>query len=151
VGDVPGIWFFSLDAASRLAVSGARTFYRLPYRNAHMRVRNVDGSIDYRSRRLDGTAMLSVRYRPAGPAFRPTPGTLEHFLTERYALYVVLRNRTIVRGDIHHPPWDLQPAEATFALNTLPDAAGLELPDRPPLLHYSARQDTLVWAPKVVG
>jgi uncharacterized protein YqjF (DUF2071 family) len=151
VGDVPGVWFFSLDAASRVAVSAARAVYRLPYKNAHMRVRSVDGGIDYRSRRLDGKGMLSARYRPVGASFRPAPGTLEHFLTERYALYVVLRNRTVIRCDIHHPPWDLQPAEATFAQNTLADAEGIHLPDQPPLLHYSARQDTLVWPPRVVG
>ena len=151
VGDTPGIWFFSLDAASRLAVSAARTFYRLPYKNAQMSVRSADGGIEYRSRRLDRTAVLSARYRPIGPSFHPAPGTLEYFLTERYALYVVLRDRTIIRGDIHHPPWDLQPAEATFTQNTVAEAAGIRLPDTPPLLHYSARQDALLWPPKVVG
>src|SRR5262249_29684602 len=30
-GRDPGVWFFSLDAASRLAVAGARIAYRLPY------------------------------------------------------------------------------------------------------------------------
>jgi uncharacterized protein YqjF (DUF2071 family) len=151
VGGVPGIWFFSLDAASRLAVSGARTFYRLPYKNARMHVRSIRGGIEYRSRRLDGRAVLQARYRPIGPSFHAAPGTLEYFLTERYALYVVLRDRTIIRGDIHHPPWDLQPAEATFVQNTVAEAEGVHLPDLPPLLHYSARQDTLVWPPKVVG
>ncbi len=29
---VPGVWFFSFDAQSRMAVWGARAFYRLPYR-----------------------------------------------------------------------------------------------------------------------
>ena len=43
VGDKPGIWFFSLDAASPLAVAAARLTYRLPYRNAHMRMRRADG------------------------------------------------------------------------------------------------------------
>ncbi|HEY0384863.1 MAG TPA: DUF2071 domain-containing protein, partial [Pyrinomonadaceae bacterium] len=33
---VPGVWFHSLDAASRLAVWGARTFFHLPYFNARM-------------------------------------------------------------------------------------------------------------------
>src|SRR6185295_4520215 len=28
---VPGVWFFSLDANSRAAVLGARTFFHLPY------------------------------------------------------------------------------------------------------------------------
>ena len=33
-GDRAGIWFFSLDASSRLAVEAARRTYRLPYRYA---------------------------------------------------------------------------------------------------------------------
>lgn len=149
--DIPGIYFFSLDAASRLAVRGARTIYRLPYKHAYMSARCADGGIEYRSRRPNGQALLKARYRPTGPAVHPEPGTLEHFLTERYALYVVLRNHTVIRGDIHHPPWDLQPAEADIIENTVADAAGIHLPDRPPLLHFSSRQDTLIWPPRVVG
>ncbi len=37
-GGPPGVWFFSLDAASRLAVLGARAWYRLPYHHARMRM-----------------------------------------------------------------------------------------------------------------
>jgi hypothetical protein len=151
VGDVPGIHFFSLDAASRVAVAAARVLYRLPYKYADMRVASADGGIDYRSRRPDGRAALAARYRPIGATFHPAPGTLEYFLTERYALYVVLRDRTIIRGDIHHAPWDLQPAEADFTRNSVADAEGIHLPDTPPLLHYASRQDTLVWPPAVVG
>ena len=32
----PGVWFFSLDAANRIAVSLARTLYHLPYYHARM-------------------------------------------------------------------------------------------------------------------
>ena len=37
--DRPGVWFFSLDAASAMAVRLARTFFRLPYFDAEMHVR----------------------------------------------------------------------------------------------------------------
>jgi uncharacterized protein YqjF (DUF2071 family) len=149
--DVPGIHFFSLDAASRLAVAGGRTFYRLPYKSAEMRVRAHGLEVEYGTRRPDGSARLEARYRPVGAVFHARAGTLEHFLTERYALYVVLRSGAVMRGDIHHPPWALRPAEAEFSENTLPEAEGIRLPDRPPLLHFSARQDALIWAPHVVG
>ena len=150
-GDVPGIHFFSLDASSRLAVAGARTFYRLPYKNAEMRADVHGTQVQYSSRRPDGTAHFEARYRPAGSAFQPVPGTLEHFLTERYALYVVLRSGTVVRGDIHHPPWELRSAEAEISVNTVPEAERIPIPGVPPLLHFSARQDTLIWPPRVVG
>src|SRR3954454_15825843 len=50
----PGIWFFSLDAASALAVAAARTLYRLPYFRARMRIETArDGGLDYVSERAD--------------------------------------------------------------------------------------------------
>ncbi len=151
-GDRSGIFFLSLDADSRLAVLAARVGYRLPYRKAEMRVESSGEWVEYDSRRVDDPvpADFSARYRPTGPVFTPAPGTLEHFLTERYALYTVLRDATVLRGDIHHVPWPLQPAEAEIRVNTVPAAHGLTLPDTPPLLHFSARQDTLIWPPQAV-
>jgi uncharacterized protein len=146
VADRPGIHFFSLDAASRTAVAGARLVYRLPYVRARMEVERRGGRIDYRSRRRDEAAELDVEYRPAGAVFHAAPQTLEHFLCERYCLYVVDRGR-VLRTDIHHPPWPLQPARATVRRNTMTRPLGLELPDDEPLAHVAARQDVLVWAP----
>ena len=60
------------------------------------------------------------------------------------------RNRTEVRPyrlEVHHPPWALESAEADITMNTMADAAGLQLPPTPPLLHFSKRQDALCWAP----
>jgi hypothetical protein len=50
----------------------------------------------------------------------------------------------ILRADIHHPPWPLQPAAAEIDLNTMTAPLGIEL-EGEPLLHFSARQDTLIW------
>src|SRR5688572_17040395 len=90
-GRDPGVWFFSLDAASRLAVAGARLAYRLPYFHAHMTMEVAGGqgapTIDYRTRRVSGGAAFSGRYRPSGAAVTAAPGTLEFFLAERYLLY----------------------------------------------------------------
>jgi uncharacterized protein len=47
----PGVYFFSLDAANLPAVWAARTFYHLPYFHADMSSREIDGSIQYSSRR----------------------------------------------------------------------------------------------------
>jgi len=151
VADRPGIHFFSLDADSRLAVSAARAVYRLPYRAADMEAAEQDGWTVYRSRHSGDGAEFSARYRPTGPPFRPEPGTLEHFLTERYALFVVLEDGTVLRGDVHHRPWTLHVAEAQIERNTVAAAQQIALPDAPPLLHFSARQDVLVWAPAIVG
>ncbi len=92
-------------------------------------------------------AAFEGRYRPAGEFFEAQPGTLAHFLTERYCLYSAASEGRIYRGEIHHPPWLLQPAEAQFSRNSMAEAAGLILPAEPPLLHFAKRQDMVAWAP----
>lgn len=148
--DRPGIFFFTLEAESRLAVAAARATYRLPYHHARMSLREDGEWTHYQSRRASALGPEFVgSYRPVAAAFEPTPGTLERFLTERYALYTVLGNGRVLRGDIHHSPWRLQPAEAEIERNTLLTAYGIRPPDQSPLLHYSARQDAFVWPPMV--
>jgi uncharacterized protein len=144
----PGIWFMSLDAASALAVFGARRTYRLPYFKASMGCRESEGWIEYRSRRVSGDgepAEFAGRYRPTGPRKPPAPGSLEHWLTERYCLYALDEHGDVLRADIHHPPWPLQTAEATFERDTMAAPYGLELSEPPALLHFAARQDVLIW------
>jgi uncharacterized protein YqjF (DUF2071 family) len=150
VGERPGIYFFSLDAGSSLAVKVARYLLNLPYYPAVMSVmRAAAGSIDYDSRRDEpgAAASLSVSYRPVGPAFEAGEGSLEYFLTERYCLYNLNHRGAPYRLDIHHVPWPLQTAEATFTRNTMAEASGLSLPGTKPLLHYAKRQDMVAWPP----
>jgi uncharacterized protein len=144
----PGIWFMSLDADSALAVASARRVYRLPYFKARILCHADEDSIRYQSRRTssDGErAELAGWYRPTGPPVPPEAGSLEHWLTERYCLYTLDEDGSVLRADIHHPPWPLQPAEAAFELNTMARPFGLELEPPAPLLHFSARQDVVIW------
>jgi uncharacterized protein len=138
--DKPGIWFFSLDASSQLAVEAARRFYRLPYFRAEIFVRRRGEEILYDCSRDDGKA-FSAAYGPDGDVFHAEPGSLEHFLAERYCLYAEHEGR-LWRADIHHRPWPLQPAKARIDLNTMPP---LKVADDDPLVHFSARQDVVIW------
>ena len=140
-GDKPGIWFFSLDASSQLAVEAARRLYRLPYFRADISVRRRGDELVYDCSRDDGKA-FSAAYGPDGGAFAAEPGSLEHFLTERYCLYAEHEGE-LYRAEIHHRPWPLQTAEARIDLNTMPP---FKLGDETPLTHYSARQDVVIWA-----
>ena len=88
-------------------------------------------------------AALRVAYRPSGEVLDPDPRSLAHFLTERYCLYTEDRGR-LKRAEIHHAPWPLQPAEAEVEENTVAPQ-GIELLDDDPLLHFSARQDAVIW------
>ncbi len=143
--DKPGIYFFSLDAGHRLAVTAARRLYRLPYFRARMRMRRSGDWVEYESRRVDAAipAEFRGRYRPTGPVQTAEPGTLPYFLAERYCLYTIGPDGGIFRAEIHHPPWPLQTAEAELETNTMAPA-GLELPGDP-LLHFAERQDVVVW------
>jgi uncharacterized protein len=153
VQDRPGIYFFSLDAASTLAVQTARALLNLPYYSASMSVREHASGLDYESRRdhSDPVADLSVSYAPLATTFRAVSGTLEYFLTERYCLYNLNHAGGPYRLEIHHPPWALQPAQAAFACNTMATAAGLTVIDTPPLLHFSKRQDMVAWSPTTLN
>jgi uncharacterized protein len=146
-GGKPGVWFFSLDAASSIAVAAARAWFHLPYFRARMSLEVVGDEIRYRSHRTHREAPpadLRVNYEPAGKITNARPGSLEYFLTERYCLYAT-NGKKIYRGEIHHPPWPLQPARAEIALNTMAAAQGLELPPAPPLLHFARFQDVWIW------
>jgi uncharacterized protein len=146
----PGVWFFSLDAGNAIAVAIARTWFHLPYFCARMSCEERDAWIYYRSERIHGgapSALLEGKYRPTGQTFKAKPGALEHFLTERYCLYAAGARDRVIRGEIHHPPWALQVAEAEFTKNTMAQAAGFSVLPHKPLLHFARRQDVLVWQP----
>ncbi len=150
----PGVWFFSLDAANRVAVWVARAAFHLPYFWAAMKCEESAGWIEYKSRRKDRksvAALFEARYRATGAVFTPQPGSIEHFLTERYCLYTADSKGRIICCEIHHRSWALQLAEASFFENTMAATAGIALAGaQAELLHFSRRQDVLVWAPERV-
>lgn len=142
----PGVYFFSLDAAHLVAVLVARATFHLNYRWAQMSSRETGGWIHYTCQRRDGRAAFRGRYRPIGPPQPARQGELDWFLTERYALYTTNpRGRPCV-GEIDHPPWPLQLAEAEFETQTMLAAAGVTLPAHPPLLHFAHRLDVVAWS-----
>ena len=148
VAGKPGIYFFSLDADSRAAVFAARRAYRLPYFRSKLDVDADRGRcIRYRARRVSGNgpaAEFAAAYHPTGEPDPAEPGTLAHFLAERYCLYTLDGQRRICRAEIHHPPWPLQPAELEVDLNTMTTALGIDL-EGESVLHFSARQDVVIW------
>jgi uncharacterized protein YqjF (DUF2071 family) len=102
------------------------------------------------AREPGGAGELVCRYAPVGAPFEARPGTLEHWLTERYCLYSAAPDGRLLRGEIHHRPWPLQPAEADFERNDLAAASGLELPDERPQLLFARRLEVVAFAPRAV-
>jgi hypothetical protein len=165
----PGVWFFSLEAGNALAVWLARTWFRLPYFHAWMKlVRSATypgaspmatspedentSVISYWTHRLfniihrnAAEAKFIGSYWPIASPFEAQPGSLEHFLTARYCLYTADRHGRVYRGEIDHPPWPLQLAEADVQTNTMTDWLHIKLPDVKPLLHFSRKLEVVVW------
>jgi uncharacterized protein len=142
--DNPGVYFFSLDAANAPAVWAARAFYHLPYFYSDMDACSQGEGIQYASSRREGHAAFKGWYAPSGPVRLRERGTIEHWLTERYCLYTVYRER-VYCGEIHHAPWPLQDAHAEIMVNSMASAAGISLPDGQPLLHFARRLEVLIW------
>ncbi len=151
VGEKPGVYFFSLDAGNPLAVAAARLLLGLPYYWARMSCEPFGSGIAYSSEREAGSrepVRFRAQYEPSGGVFHAIPGTVEHWLIERYCLYTVRGGRT-ERLEIDHEPWPLQRANARIDLNDVPAAAGIVLPaDSPDLLHFAARLDVRAWPPR---
>ncbi|PAY20349.1 hypothetical protein CKO51_06800 [Rhodopirellula sp. SM50] len=149
--DQPGVYFFSLDASSRLAVIAARIGWALPYHYARM---SADGSGDahrYHSVRRGGAAEHRVSFRLAEQLGPSVPESLEHFLFERYLLFVEKKGRVFC-GQVHHEPYDVWTAEVTELADQLITAAGLpELGQRPALAHYSPGVDVEVFSIRDTG
>jgi hypothetical protein len=147
----PGVYFLSLDAANLLAVMFARAFYRLPYHWADMHIeqrREREFWFASRRRMSRKEIIFSARYRGLGPTRRlaeSRSGSLEYFLTERYCLFTRDRDGHPLRADIHHVPWPLEEADADIERNDLASAAGIRLPNIPPVLHYSRRLAVYIW------
>jgi hypothetical protein len=144
-----GVYFFSLEAANPFAVAAARLFLALPYHWARISCRASGPGVSYSSERLASgriAATFRAEYEPAGGIALSTPGSLEHWLTERYCLYAVRRGR-VRRVEIDHEPWPLQPARARIERNDVPAAAGIDLPARSPvLLHFARRLAVRIWS-----
>ena len=144
-----GVFFFSLDCASPLAVLGARTIFQLPYFPASMKLEVTGDRTNYQSRRL--LTRRPARYDasfgpiPGAHALPPSqPGSFEYFVCERYCLFTPFAGRTLV-GDIHHRPWSLIPAEAEIRRNEIPAVHGITLSDRAPILHFSRQIQVVLW------
>jgi uncharacterized protein YqjF (DUF2071 family) len=144
----PGVWFFSLDADSWPIVWGGRTLYGLPYHRAAMHHEIRDGWHCFASRRRAGAVEFRGRYRPVGEVFTTTPGTFEHWATERYCLYAGGVGRPLQRVQVHHVPWPVQRAEVEIEISDILAAAGL-VPDlAPPRCHFSRGVHVVSYPPE---
>jgi uncharacterized protein YqjF (DUF2071 family) len=116
VNGIPGVWFLSLDTSSLFFVTAGRTLYGLPYKLASMTTVVHGDRVHYLSCRHE--ACFAASYEPCGRPQPAQPGTLEHFLVERYRLFAQRRGR-LITAVVAHAPWPLRPARARIELNRM--------------------------------
>jgi uncharacterized protein len=152
----PGVWFFSLDAESTLAVLGARAVFGLPYFRAAMTMTMTGDGAEkhYTSRRTwpapgnGRPASLDVHYAIGEELGNAAAGTLEHFLVERYTLFARHPLAGLLRATVRHRPYPLRRARIIRleeSLTTAARLAGLGVATTPPL--YSEGVDVEVSPP----
>jgi len=146
------VWFFSLDGASAVAAAMARVSLRLPYCYARI-ARGFDGSRQtYDAARLlpDARAAFSGSWTSEAAAAPAQPGTLAHFLAERYVLFSRAFGDKLFRLQVHHEPWPLQTAHDVKVTQTLASADGLPQFEGEPFAQYSEGVDVEFFPPTVV-
>jgi hypothetical protein len=146
-----GVWFFSLDATNPLAVWSARRFFHLPYHRADISCKAADDRIEYRSRRLTQNGSpptFTANYGPVSSVIQAAPGTLDHWLTERYCLYARAPDGGMYRGEVHHASWPLQKGRLDIDRNSMTDPLEISLSGPPTTVHYARRVDVILWSPE---
>lgn len=146
----PGVWFFSLDAASRLIVLGGRRFFGLPYFDATMEQTRQETWTSFHSARRGFEAGFRGRYRAIGPQLHPKPSSFEHWATERYALYAVSPRGTLQRMQVHHAPWPLYQGEIHLDDTSVIRTAGFDVSNEPPICHCSPGVHVVSFGPEPV-
>jgi uncharacterized protein YqjF (DUF2071 family) len=110
-----------------------------------MQCQSIRGKVRYESRRVGSGARHFVEYEIGEKLGASVPGTIEHFLLERYLLFVVRRAGLYV-GQVHHSPYPAQLADVLTVEDELIAAAGLPQPPQPPdLAHYAAGVDVEIF------
>src|SRR5699024_1170660 len=147
---IPGVYFFSMDAANFLAVMGAKTA-GLPYFQAKAKLRKRGKKFYFKStRKKEKKEACQVAYQPAGKQCYTEKGTLDYWLMERYALWSV-KHDSLIRGDIHHKQWRVQHADVTLEKQTITDPY---LQNNAfisePLAHYAKAKRVMIWPVKKV-
>lgn len=135
-GGMAGVWFLSIEAASRISCWLARRLSALPY--AYARMHRDAHRITARSAPLGD---VHLAYRPDRPLSRKEE--LDRWLTERYALFVEKESR-LYRYQTHHVEWPINTCESLH-VGCVPKAWPGLFSGAPVRAHYSPGVAVLAW------
>lgn len=145
-----GIWFFSLDATSAAASALARVSLQLPYFPARISRSQVRTRFDYRVDRAwprPVKGLFKARWDVRSNASVAQPGSLEHFLVERYVLFSRGLGGRFWDVGVRHRPWDLHDVENLSVEQRLDETIGLPPLRAPVMAHWSPGVDVEIFAP----
>jgi uncharacterized protein YqjF (DUF2071 family) len=136
--DKKGVYFLNIEAEKHLSAFVARKLSGLPYEKAI--IQRSDKR--YNSKNAIKNFALEAEFEIREKIVRKS--ALDKWLTERYCLYVDLKEK-IVRFDIHHREWELQNVVIKH-LEPGYKIADYDLSDKlPDLAHYSNGVKVLAW------
>lgn len=144
-----GVYFFSLDASSQLAVKAASLGDFLPYRLARMEFFKRGQEKTFKSRRIDEKSFpetIGLSYQIISNPIERT--SLEQWLTERYCLWTKPKGK-LLRVDIKHFPWELQYVKGEIRHNSMASFLPENLHHEEPLAHYSSMKKVHFYPPVI--
>lgn len=110
------VWFFSLDANSRLAVKVARTFWKLNYIDCHLTLNRdpLSSAIHYTGRRVhhpDDRYDIQIELPNEEPEVAAA-NSIDHFLLERYSLITQTPDGRFLSANVMHEPYPFLPVSS---------------------------------------
>jgi uncharacterized protein YqjF (DUF2071 family) len=153
----PGVWFYSLDCNSNLAVLMAKLFYALPYHSADMqaveRAEAAEYNCEFICQRRGTSEKSAFRYRKLLEPVSSQPGSLPFFLVERYLLYAYARTaKTLLSARVYHTPYELFRVHLGLYDDTMLRLNNLDPHLRPPdRAELASPLRVKIYAPQEVG
>ena len=140
-----GVWFLSLDANHRLAVTIARSFWHLNYIYASLEMKVEGDRVTYSGTRgqKPGQYSISANIDSSSVSATAATGTLDEFLLERYHLFAQRPDGRFLLGQVHHEPYKFQQVVNSSISQSMTTAQGcpIMLGDPPDHIVYSKGVD----------
>ena len=146
----PGVFFFSLDANSYIAVKVARWIWHLPYFHSAMTLSNKDAIYNYTLKRTNKVqSQIKIEVSETLPPSEAD--SLEYFLLEQYLLFTELRGQ-LLRGQVHHIPYPVRQAELIDFEDQLLEINNIGgISSSPDLVHFSQGVDVEIYPLEPTG